>query len=135
MSGETQTSTWPLPKFYFSVQLGNGVAATFQEAAGLDTGAQPTPASGPLGNVTLRKGAVTNGGALWDWFNQIKLNATTHQTVVINLRDEAGAVAMGWTLNNAFPTKITGADLKSEGNEVAVESLEVAFETLVITAP
>jgi phage tail-like protein len=40
-----------------------------------------------------------------------------------------------WTLNNAWPTKVTGTDLKSEGNEVAVESVEIAYETLVISAP
>jgi phage tail-like protein len=33
-------------------------------------------------------------------------------------------------LNNAWPTKITGTDLKSNGNEVAVESIDVTFETL-----
>jgi len=55
--------------------------------------------------------------------------------VIVNLLDESGAVAMTWTLNNAFPTKITGTDLKSDGNEVAVESVELAYETLVISAP
>jgi phage tail-like protein len=42
---------------------------------------------------------------------------------------------MVWTLNNAWPTKITGTNLKSEGNEVAVESIELAFETLTVSAP
>ena len=46
--------------------------------------------------------------------------------------DEKGAAKMTWTLNNAWPTKITGTDLKSEGNEVAVESIEIAYETLVV---
>jgi phage tail-like protein len=39
---------------------------------------------------------------------------------------------MVWTLTNAWPTKITGADLNAEGNEVAVESLEIAHEGLTI---
>jgi len=42
---------------------------------------------------------------------------------------------MSWTLNNALPTKITGTDLKSEANEVATESLELAYETLVVSTP
>jgi phage tail-like protein len=39
---------------------------------------------------------------------------------------------MTWTLNNAWPTKVTGTDLKSNGNEVAVESIDIAFETMKI---
>jgi phage tail-like protein len=39
---------------------------------------------------------------------------------------------MVWTLANAWPTKITSSDLNAEGNEVAVESIEVAHEGLTI---
>lgn len=131
MSGETQTSTWPLPKFYFSVQLGNGIAATFQEVTGLDA----EPHSATAGNVTLHKGIFANNTALEQWFSQITPNTATPQSVVISLLDETGASKRVWTLNNAWPTKLTGTDLKSEGNEVAVESVEVAYETLVISAP
>ena len=42
---------------------------------------------------------------------------------------------MTWTLQNSFPVKVTGTDLKSQGNEVAVESIEIAFETMTVTAP
>ncbi|EGY00780.1 phage tail protein [Nitrospirillum viridazoti Y2] len=138
MSGETQTSIWPLPKFYFSVQLGGTTAATFQEVTGLDTEATASatgPVLGKVGNVTLRKGVLANDSALWNWINQIQLNTIARQTVVISLLDETGASKRVWTLNNAWPTKLTGTDLKSEGNEVAVESVEVAYETLVISAP
>jgi phage tail-like protein len=38
------------------------------------------------------------------------------------------------SLGNAWPTKITGADLKSDANEVAVESVELAFETMTLKA-
>jgi phage tail-like protein len=52
--------------------------------------------------------------------------------VVISLLDEAGKPTMVWTLSNAWPTKITGTDLKSDGNEVAVETIEIAHEGLTI---
>jgi phage tail-like protein len=39
---------------------------------------------------------------------------------------------MVWTLNNAWPAKITGTDLKAQGNEVAVETIEIAHEGLTI---
>jgi len=40
---------------------------------------------------------------------------------------------MTWTLSNAFPTKITVTDMKADGNEVAVESIELAYEGLKLT--
>ncbi|MEP6932275.1 MAG: phage tail protein, partial [Flavobacterium sp.] len=46
--------------------------------------------------------------------------------------DEKGEVTMQWTLNNAWPTKITSTDLKSDGNEVAVDTIEIAHEQLII---
>ena len=46
--------------------------------------------------------------------------------------DEQGKVTMLWTLNNAWPTKITSTDLKSDGNEVAVDTIEIAHEQLII---
>ena len=36
------------------------------------------------------------------------------------------------TLANAWPTKITGTDLKSDGNEVSIESIEIVHEGLTI---
>ena len=149
MTGEVQGNVWPLPKFYFSVQIG-GSTVSFQEVSGLDSEARPIeyrhgdspsfypikmPGLGKVGNVTMRKGIFVNDTALWDWFNQIAMNTIARQTVVVNLLDETATPKMVWTLNNAWPTKITGTDMKSEGNEVAVESVEIAYETLSITAP
>ncbi|MCB1124919.1 MAG: phage tail protein, partial [Verrucomicrobiae bacterium] len=42
---------------------------------------------------------------------------------------------MVWKARNAFPVKIEGPGLKSTGNEVAIESLEIAHEGLSIETP
>lgn len=39
---------------------------------------------------------------------------------------------MTLTLQNAWSTKITGTDKKSDGNEVAIETIEIAHEGLEI---
>ena len=150
MTGEVQHNVWPLPKFYFSVQLGDGKSVSFQEVSGLESEVKPIeyrhgnspvfypikmPGLGRVGNVTMRKGIFANDSTLFEWFNEIKLNTIKRRTVVISLLDETGAAKMVWTLHDAFPTKITGADLKSESNEMAVESLEISYETLTVTAP
>ena len=39
---------------------------------------------------------------------------------------------MVWQLANAWPSKVTGTDLKAQGNEVAVESIVISHEGLTI---
>jgi phage tail-like protein len=149
MAGEVQDNVWPLPKFYFTVQLGDDNTVNFQEVDGLQTETQvieyrhgnspifypiKMPGLGRVGNVTMRKGIFVNDQRFWAWYSEIKMNTIKRRTVVISLLDETGTPKMTWTLNNAWPTKLTGTDLKSEGNEVAVESLEVAYETLTVAA-
>jgi phage tail-like protein len=149
MADDKQGSTWPAPKFYFSVQFGDETDVKFSEVIGLDADTKPIeyrhgnspvfypikmPGLGRVGNVTLRKGIFVKDSKFWPWFSEIKMNTISRRTVVINLLDETGAPKMVWTLHNAWPTKVTGTDLKSEGNEVAVESVEIAFETMEVKA-
>lgn len=42
---------------------------------------------------------------------------------------------MIWTLENAWPSKIEGTDLKSDGNEIAVETIEIVHEKLTVANP
>lgn len=92
------------------------------------------PGLSKVGNVTLKRGIFVNDNAFWAWYSKITMNTITRATVLIELLDESsdGKATMSWTLNQAFPVKITGPDLKSDGNEVAVHTLELAYETLVI---
>jgi hypothetical protein len=55
---------------------------------------------------------------LWTWFSQIPMNTVTRSNIVVNLMDQTGKPAISWTLNHAFPTKLSGTDLKSDGSEV-----------------
>lgn len=142
------TSVWPLPKFYFVVSLGSqDSSVSFQEVSGLETETQiieyrhgdskqfspiKMPGLAKVGNVTLKKGIFVKDNNFYNWYKNISMNTIKRETVVIKLLDEQGNPTMTWTLNNAWPTKITGTDMKSDSNEVAVESLEIAYETLVI---
>lgn len=148
MAGEKQDTNWPLPKFYFEVDITDvGTKLPFQEVSGLDietqvieyrAGNSPTfstikmPGIVKSGNVTLKKGIFAKDNKFFDWQKNIKMNTIKRATVTIKLLDESGSPTMTWTLANAWPTKITGTDLKADGNEVAVESIEIAHEGLTI---
>lgn len=43
-----------------------------------------------------------------------------------------GLTASGGMLYKAFPTRLTGADLKSGGSEVAAERIEIAYKILTL---
>jgi phage tail-like protein len=146
---EDRQTIWPLPKFCFVVEFGDGNEAKFQEVTGLDTEAQPiefrhgnSPVFAPIkmpglrkvGDVTLRRGVVAVDTDFWNWINAIKMNTVKRRTVVIKLLDETGTPKMVWTLNNAWVTKITDTDLKAEGNDIAIETLELAHEGIDLTS-
>ncbi len=139
-------SIWPLPKFHFQVKWDDTELA-FQEVSGLDIETEPLeyragnnpvfstskmPGMIKSGNITMKKGVFAKDNAIFDWFNEIKMNTITRKALTISLLDEAQAPTMVWKVQNAFPVKVVGTDLKAEGNEVAVESIEIAHEGFVI---
>ncbi len=142
MADIQQPSSWPMPKFYFSVTMGTE-KMQFQEVSGLDVDAEPieyrqgdfTPSS-PIkmpgiqktGNVTLKYGVFTSDTSFWAWFNEVKMNTVKPQTLQVDLMDETGKSVRSWTLHNAWPVKITGTDLKADKNEIAIEAIEIAYE-------
>ena len=144
--GSAQSATWPLPKFYFEVKWDSNVMQ-FQEVNGLDTETQvieyrhgdskqfstiKMPGIRKSGNVTMKRGVFVKDNKFWEWYSQIKMNTIKRIPVTISLLDESGAPTMVWTLANAWPTKVTGTDLKSDGNEAAIETIEIAHEGLTI---
>lgn len=146
MAGEAQDAVWPLPKFYFNVQIG-GEDMPFQEVSGLDIETEvieyragnskvfskiKMPGMVKTSNLTLKKGIFVKDNKLFDWFNQINMNTIERKDMVISLLDQDAAPTMVWEIKGAFPTKISGTDLKAEGNEVAVETIEIAYEALTI---
>jgi phage tail-like protein len=137
---------YPLSKFYFEVDWG-GTKVGFQEVSGLNIeidpieyrqGASPNfskikmPGMHKFSNITLKRGTFAGDNDYFTWLQTIQLNTVERRTVTISLLDETGAPAVTWKVKNAFPVKLNSSDLKAEGNEVAVETLEIAHEGLTI---
>lgn len=145
--GSAQSANvWPMPKFHFQVKW-DDVVMQFQEVTGLDIEAQiieyragdskefapvKMPGLVKTSNVIMKKGVYKGDNKFWDWYAEIKMNTIKRKAVTISLLDETGAPTMVWTLKNAWPTRITGTDMKSDGNEVAIETIEIAHEGLEI---
>ncbi|MBL3570524.1 phage tail protein [Rhodovulum sp. BSW8] len=145
--GSAQSQTvWPLPKFYFQVKWDDTELA-FQEVSGLDMESEAIeyragnskvfskikmPGLLKTSNITMKKGVFVKDNAIWDWFAEIKMNIIKRKALTISLLDEEGNPTMVWKVQNAFPVKVSSTDLKAEGNEVAVETIEIAHEGFVI---
>ena len=138
----TRGGVWPLPKFYFRVRAGSRVFSC-QEVSGLDTEAQvleyragtnnafskaKMPGMVTSSNVVCKKVKMSDNDGFWDWFSAIKMNVIKRESVKIELLGESGAPTMIWTLKNAWPAKVSGLDLKAEGNEVVIDSIEFVHE-------
>lgn len=146
MTAEKQ-GAWPLPAFYFKIEIEGIGEFAVKEVSGLDMEAQiieyrhgnspefstiKMPGLKKYSNVTLKKGIFESGNKFFDWLNEIKMNTIKRRPVIISLLDESGTPAMIWKLTNAWPSKITGVSLKQDGNETAFESMELAHEGLTI---
>jgi phage tail-like protein len=62
------------------------------------------------------------------------MNNYKRAKMTINLLDETQSVAMSWELSNAIPIKMSATDMRSDGDEIAIESMEFAHEGLSIVS-
>ncbi len=147
MAGEQQEAPWPVPKFHFSVEFQIFDATIgFQEISGLSVEAQvieyrsgdseefstvKMPGLQQSSNLSFKRGIFKGDSSMWDWFKMIVMNTVERDQLTINLLDESHAPLVTWSLKNAWCSKIDFTDLKSDANEVAIDSMEVVHEGMV----
>lgn len=143
--GDNQSeNTWPLVKFQFQVKI-DDKELLFSEVTGLSSETQvieyraghntlysvvKMPGIKKFTNVVFKKGNFKNDNDLWDYYSLIQMNTFKRSVVLISLLDEDGNPIMTWTLNEAFPIKMTISDMKADANESAIETLEMAYESM-----
>jgi phage tail-like protein len=116
----------------FGVERGNSVVGRFEEIDGLsapDTTARARmPGLHKHTNLTLKRGVL--GGALFRvWSSALEKGRPIPGTLKIIPHDKA---IQQWTFTNVFPVKIKGPDLKSKGNEISVETIEITAEGVAV---
>ncbi len=134
----------PYLNFNFLVDIGAGENLAFSEAE-LPTGeievieyreggdrvnsARKLPGLTKYPNVTLKRG-VTGRLDLFEWWKSVRDGQLARRNVTITLLDEQRQPVLRWLLRNAFPVKIEAGSLNALGNEVVIESIELAHEGL-----
>jgi phage tail-like protein len=139
-------ANYPLPAFHFTIEWG-GSRVGFTEVAGLTQevqlieyrdGASPDfspmkmPGLRKYGNITLKRGIVKSDNDFASWLSTVKMHTVERRDLVVSLLNEDHEPVMVWKISQAFPAKVEGPALKSTGNEVAIESIELAHQGIEI---
>ena len=135
----------PYGNYNFLVEIDGIARAAFQEASGFDSsidvvehreGGENTtlrklPAMTKYSNITLKWG-TTDDRELYDWHRQWVTGdpAAQRKNGSIILLDRAGQEKARWNFVRAWPAKWTGPSFNAEGNDVSIETLELAHEGL-----
>jgi phage tail-like protein len=141
---------YPLPVFHFSVSFDKEQIG-FTEVSGLTQEKQAIeyragdfreyssikfPGMAKYSNITLKRGVMQKDNKFFLWLNSgMNLSKVDRKDLFISLLDEKGNAVITWTAIRAFPVKVEGPQLKATGNEVAIESIEIAHEGLTVDNP
>jgi phage tail-like protein len=132
----------PYPNFNFAVDIGLGDTIGFSEVdlpAGeievieyregneVEPRARKLPGLTKYANVTLKRG-VAGDLELFEWWQSIRDGQLLRRKVVITLLDEQRQPVQRWVLRDAWPAKLDYSTLNALGNEVVIETLELAHE-------
>lgn len=136
---------YPIPRFHFQVDWG-GAKISFTEVTGLvmerekieyrhsdslDFNKISMPGMAKNSNITLKRGKFEGDFDFNTWLEEIANERVNgRRDLIIRLLNEKHVPVAAWSATRCFPTKVTGPDLKSDANEIAVESIEVAHEGL-----
>jgi phage tail-like protein len=142
-------ATYPVSVFHYQVEWG-GSRIGFTEVSGLTVelqsidyreGSSPEyqvtkmPGIPQYSNITLKRGVSKADNEFFQWLNTVKLNNIERRDIIISLLNEDHAPVMVWKVKEAWPCKVEGPSLNSTSNEVAIETVELCHEGLVIETP
>ncbi len=140
----------PIRNFRFILDVDGLGVAEFTDASGVNattdvieyrTGQDKTlkkyPGLTKYGNITLKTGTTENM-ELFNWFQMVvdgEFGSATElekKSGTIFATDYAtGEPIAEWEFQQAWPVKYTAPDFTAKGNDIAVESLELACESII----
>jgi phage tail-like protein len=135
--------TDPYRVYKYKVEIDGITRGGFREASGLDSSQDPIeyregtdelhakklPGLNKSSNISLKWG-ITDDAQLWEWRKKSIDGKVERKNGSIVLYNDAGEEKIRWNFVEAWPTKWTGPSFNATGNEVAIETLEIAHEGL-----
>lgn len=137
---------YPLSAYHFQVEWG-GSRMGFSEVSGLEIendvieyregtsreyGSQKMPGRPRYSNIVLKRGVKPEDNEFFEWIQTTELNEVERRDLTISLLNEEHEPVMVWKVKGAFPVRLSGPELTATESDVAIETLEIAHEGLVI---
>jgi len=145
-------ATTLLRNFKFKVTVGNLGVMGFQKCSGLSSSVEVIeyreggdaittrkfPGQVSFGNITLERGMLSDNQSLRNWLESIldvettqaSTAAPTRQSLTIEVLDNSNQVERTFRIKRAFVASREITDLDATGNEILIETLEIAHEGL-----
>jgi phage tail-like protein len=135
----------PLVGFNYMLELEGAVAGYFTECGGIGSEheiiehkvvdkqgheiVRKIPGRLKFQDVTLKRG-ITSDMQIWKWRDDIIKGdvKTARKNVTITMLDRTYQPVAIWHFNNAWPSKVSGPQLKSDDNSFGVEELTIVHE-------
>lgn len=139
----TGDRTDPFRAYNFLLEIDGLTRGGFRECSGLDSSQDPIvyregndplttrhlPGLVKYSHITLKRG-ITDDTELWAWRQTAMIGKVERKNGSIILLDDTGEEQARWNFREGWPTKWTGPSFNATGNEVAIETLEIAHEGL-----
>lgn len=134
------------PAYRFYVEVNRIVQAVFTEVSGLqidvdtfevteggnNSFVRKLPGHVRVGDITLKRG-MTKSNDLYTWTVDIIHGKIDRRTVSVIMYDVHAKEIARWNFNNAYPIRWVGPSFTSTSNGVAIESLTLTHEGLVVS--
>jgi phage tail-like protein len=126
---------------------GKAVSGSFSEVSGLEVEVPPImyrngseditqrkiPGLKKFTDLTLKRG-VTGDVDFWKWVVEALNGKVRRTSGAILLLDENRNEVMRWNFDRAWPCKYTGPAMHAANNEIAIETLVICCESILIDA-
>lgn len=131
--------------FRFVVEIGNQRVAAFTECVlpaieweveeikegGLNSYTHQLPGRRKAAKITFKNGVGKS--ELLDWYLSTMSGTFERKPVTLILLDATKAPVLTWKIEDAFPSKWSGPDLKADSSTVAIQSLELAGGEITVS--
>ena len=148
-------SSRPFTTFNFKVNLRFGAnvplicEAEFSECDGLEMNLEPKtireggnnnqqihlPGPVSYGQLTLKRGMTINFD-LWKWFEDVQQNRSLRASgEILMLSSDRKSEQVKFAITGCLPIKLKAPSLNAKDGEIAIEEMQIAYETLSVSRP